>query len=143
MRRRLLWRELSAFWDKVDGAWCVGGDFNAILFENERRSSRRDHSMVDKDFFNWYSDSGLSHLHTVGSFYTWSREGCESKLDRVLVNDVFMDRFPEAKITVLYSFKSNHKALWLSTVIFQRRPRFEHLLDLLLLGYCMEIFLNL
>ena len=43
----------------------------------------------------------------------------------MLVNDVFMDRFPEAKVTVLYSFKSDHKALWLSTMIVQRRPRFE------------------
>ena len=63
-------------------------------------------------------------------FFTWSRKGCESRLDRILANDMFMDRFTEAKTTVLYSFKSDHKALLLTmevshcSVAFERPFRF-------------------
>ena len=130
VKRRSLWRELEEFGNEVEGPWCVGGDFNAILFENERRSTRKEYSLVDKDFSNWYGESGLSHIHTMGSFFTWSREGCESRLDRILANDMFMDRFTEAKTTVLYSFKSDHKALLLTmevshcSVAFERPFRF-------------------
>ena len=68
VERRSLWRELEEFGNEVEGPWCVGGDFNAILFENERRSTRKEYSLVDKDFSNWYGESGLSHIHTMGLF---------------------------------------------------------------------------
>ena len=45
-----------------------------------------------------------------GLFFTWSREGCESRLDHILANNMFMDRFTKAITIVLYNFKSDHKA---------------------------------
>ena len=35
------------------------------------------------------SSSGLSDLHSVGSFFTWTNNTVMSKLDRALVNDLW------------------------------------------------------
>ena len=61
----------------------------------------------------------------MGSFFTWSREDCESKLDRILINEAFMDRYNEAKATLLYSFKSDHKALLMTTEFQQQQNHFD------------------
>ena len=125
VKRRSLWRKLKEIQSTVVGPWCVGGDFNSILFENERRSRKRVVSSVDRDFYSWFEYSGLSHIHTAGPFFTWRREGCESKLDRVLINNEFLDEFPNAVTKVLSNFKSDHNSLLVTIENPVERPKRE------------------
>ena len=44
--RESFWEELGAIKGLWDGPWCVGGDFNEVLFPNERaRGGRLSNSM--------------------------------------------------------------------------------------------------
>lgn len=50
----------------------------------------------------------LAGIHTVGPKFTWSRSGFESKLNRILVNNMFMELYLNAMATLLFNFKSYH-----------------------------------
>ena len=68
--------------------WCVGGDFNAILYPEERsKGGRIDNSM--RRFFDILNDLGLRDLLLQGGPYTW-RGGLngksKSRLDRFVVS---------------------------------------------------------
>ena len=85
--RETLWEELGSIKGLWDGPWCVGGDFNEILFPNERsRGGRLSNSM--RRFFDILNDLDLRDLPLQGGPYTW-RGGLNgssmSRLDRFLV----------------------------------------------------------
>ena len=81
------WEELGSIKGLWDGPWCVGGDFNEILFPNERsRGGRLSNSM--RRFSDILNDLDLRDLPLQGGPYTW-RGGLNgssmSRLDRFLV----------------------------------------------------------
>ena len=118
MKRRLLWNRLVELKDDVRDAWCVGGDFNCVLYDNERRSNAQSSGQADKDFIKWVEEMEMCDVHSVGPRFTWKRSGCESRLDRVMTNNLFSDRFIDAMTTVLFNFKSDH-----APILFQMEKR--------------------
>ena len=85
--RESFWEELGSIKGLWDGPWCVGGDFNEILFPNERsRGGRLSNSM--RRFSDILNDLDLRDLPLQGGPYTW-RGGLNgssmSRLDRFLV----------------------------------------------------------
>ena len=85
--RESFWEELGSVKGLWDGPWCVGGDFNEILFPNERsRGGRLSNSM--RRFSDVRNDLNLGDLPLQGGLYTW-RGGLNgssmSHLDRFLV----------------------------------------------------------
>ena len=85
--RESFWEELGAIKGLWDGPWCVGGDFNKVLFPNERaRDGRLSNSM--RRFSDILYDLDLRDLPLQGGPYTW-RGGLNgssmSRLDRFLV----------------------------------------------------------
>lgn len=91
---------------------CLG-DFNAVRFSHEKLggSSIWDSS---KDFFNTrILDSDLEDLSFKGCQFTSSNKRCEgdfisSKLDRVLVNEKWLEAHPNSFTTFLPSGVSDH-----------------------------------
>lgn len=61
---RDLWRVLDRIKASIYGAWCVGGDFNGVIYEHERRSNSMNHTLVDKDFADWVEEEEMSKIHT-------------------------------------------------------------------------------
>ena len=89
--RESFWEELGSIKGLWDGPWCVGGDFNEILFPNERsRGVRLSNSM--RRFSDILNDLDLKDLPFQGGPYTW-RGGLNgssmSRLDRFLVTAVW------------------------------------------------------
>ncbi|XP_028803142.1 uncharacterized protein LOC114758278 [Neltuma alba] len=95
--------------------WIIGGDFNAILYAHERRSTAQGPSTTDRDFGNWFENMELIDLGCNGPFYTWKRQGCESQIDRVLANNQSMNAFPDATIKHLPWFKFDHRPILYQT----------------------------
>ncbi|MCI96407.1 LINE-1 reverse transcriptase like, partial [Trifolium medium] len=57
------------------GAWCVLGDFNAVLHRDERKGMQQLGSNVPSaewiEFGNFVSDMGLVDLPVLGRRFTW------------------------------------------------------------------------
>ena len=102
--RRELWAELCflSYTAPVRGSpWVVLGDFNQVLSASE-------HSTADpfsssrgmREFFNCIDSASLSDLPFCGNPFTWSnKQGAtvvSKKLDRVLVNDNWLQVFPNS-----------------------------------------------
>ena len=85
--RESFWEELGSIKGLWDCPWCVGGDFNEVLFPNERsRGGRLSNSM--RRFSDILSDLELRDLPLQGGPYTWSgglNGNAMSRLDRFLV----------------------------------------------------------
>ena len=90
------WEELRRTRDGWPGPWCIGGDFNEILYPQERSSGLCPmNTMVEfHDFINYAT---LVDLPLRRGDYTRSRSGGEavrSRLDRFLVSLDWEEYFP-------------------------------------------------
>ena len=87
--RESFWEELGSIKGLWDCPWCVGGDFNEVLFPNERsKGGRLSNSM--RRFSDILNDLDLRDLPLQGGPYTWSgglNDSAMSRLDRFLVTD--------------------------------------------------------
>ncbi|MCH84952.1 LINE-1 reverse transcriptase like, partial [Trifolium medium] len=76
------------------GAWCVIGDFNAVLHRDERRGinfqSPMDVSLESIEFNNFVSNMELLDLPVLGRKFTWFHPNGSSMsmIDRALVGNV-------------------------------------------------------
>lgn len=58
-----------------------------------------------------------------GSPFTWSRGELRQRLDRVLCNSAWQDRFPTSSITHVPLSTSDHSGLWFKIADGSNRPR--------------------
>lgn len=88
--------ELNDIGNLIDAPWCIGGDFNEILFSTDRnRTSARHHR--SNSFHEWISDFSLIDLPLPNLQHTWSNFRAEascSRLDRIFVTKEWMDKLP-------------------------------------------------
>ncbi|XP_019227130.1 PREDICTED: uncharacterized protein LOC109208467 [Nicotiana attenuata] len=79
----------------VRNAWLVAGDFNAILYPNDRKSCNPVSYSEIQEFGYCIQQAGLSELPWKGDYYTWTNKQPEadrvySRLDRVFGNYEWM-----------------------------------------------------
>ncbi|KAH0757746.1 hypothetical protein KY290_021239 [Solanum tuberosum] len=119
VERLELWDELDSIAEHVQCPWIIGGDFNVILDEEEKLGGLDFTINEAIDFASFISRNALSEVHFSGSKYTWwngrIEEACIfKKLDRILVNQEFLDVFPASEVHHLIRQGSNHAPLHLS-----------------------------
>ncbi|XP_041011424.1 uncharacterized protein LOC121255210 [Juglans microcarpa x Juglans regia] len=115
-RRTEAWEFLESLKPDFQRAWCVLGDFNEILFSNEKRGGkpRREAQMVR--FREVLEDC---HLHDLGfkeDMFTWSNKHgdgtyTKERLDRVTTNPIWTSMFQDYGVEVLVARSSDHKPL--------------------------------
>ncbi|KAL8467467.1 hypothetical protein ACS0TY_030923 [Phlomoides rotata] len=93
--------------------WLCAGDYNEILFGYEKSGGnlRLEARMVD--FRDCIENCGLVDLGFRGHPFTWSNkqaggDNIRERLDRVLCNSLWSDRFPEARVSHLTRVLSDH-----------------------------------
>uniref|UniRef100_A0A251UE24 Putative RNA-directed DNA polymerase, eukaryota, Reverse transcriptase zinc-binding domain protein n=1 Tax=Helianthus annuus TaxID=4232 RepID=A0A251UE24_HELAN len=114
--RRALWAELGGMINQDGGVWVLMGDFNEVRSEEERVNSRFDRGSSDA-FNGFISSSGLLEYSMTGGKFTYFSGHSDvkmSKLDRFLVNDLFMSLWPNARSAVLRRSFSDHCPISLS-----------------------------
>ncbi|KAL8130256.1 hypothetical protein V2J09_019411 [Rumex salicifolius] len=99
-------------------AWR-GGDYNCILFLDERQGGAEILSPDSNRFANWINQLQLIDMGGVGSRFTWRRGISENtkihkRLDRVLVNLIGRLRWDEASVKHLPANNSDHNPLYLT-----------------------------
>ncbi|XP_022008089.1 uncharacterized protein LOC110907409 [Helianthus annuus] len=115
MRRRLLWEELKTVKEASSGVWIMAGDFNEVRDEQERMNSRFDNQGA-AIFNNFIAEAGLVEYQMCGYKFTYMADDGSSlsKIDRILVCDGFMNKWPTAKFEALTKHASDHSPLVLS-----------------------------
>ncbi|KAK4384115.1 hypothetical protein Sango_3090400 [Sesamum angolense] len=96
--------------------WLVGGDFNAVLDMSEVSGASGDIRVVMNEFNDCILQIGLLSMPMQGERFTWHNCSLDGRslwkrLDRLLVNDVWMDRWPNLFYTCLTPRTSDHSLL--------------------------------
>ena len=93
--RECLWKETGAIRGIWEEPWCLGGDFNIILSQNERSRQGRITSAMRR-FAQVVDELGLVDLQMQGGSFTWSgglNNQSRARLDRFLVTPCWLDQF--------------------------------------------------
>ncbi|KAH7842567.1 hypothetical protein Vadar_006777 [Vaccinium darrowii] len=111
--RRGLWEDLLGISRSERADWIVGGDFNAILDQEEKIGGHHRQSWEFTDFQNFCQRSSLLDLGYVGYPFTWNnkrhgRDNVRVRLDRFLANSSWRIRFPNAVVKHLAPGGSDH-----------------------------------
>ncbi|KAL2235421.1 UNVERIFIED_CONTAM: hypothetical protein Sindi_1274300 [Sesamum indicum] len=118
--RRELWGSLETIaTQSVDILWLIGGDFNTVRDLSEICGASGDIRMAMEEFNGCVQNAGLLPLPMQGEWYTW--HNCSAnprnlwkRLDRLLINDRWMARFPTSFYTSLTPRTSDHSPLVLN-----------------------------
>ncbi|KAJ0545596.1 putative RNA-directed DNA polymerase [Helianthus annuus] len=115
--RRRMWEELLEAKNMINGHWIMLGDFNEVRFPEERFNSQFDASAA-MCFNSFISRGGFQEYNMGGMRFTFlAGDGSNlSKIDRVLVCNNFMDKWPNASLLALNRKITDHSPLILSTV---------------------------
>ncbi|KAL2237248.1 UNVERIFIED_CONTAM: hypothetical protein Sindi_0916500 [Sesamum indicum] len=117
--RRNLWNTLESLArEHSDEPWLVGGDFNAVRDMNEVCGASGDIRMAMEEFNAGIQEAGLIPMPMQGEWYTWHNCSTNSrslwkKLDRFLINDRWLARFPSSYYHSLLPRTSDHSPLLL------------------------------
>ncbi|KAL0313715.1 UNVERIFIED_CONTAM: hypothetical protein Scaly_2907400 [Sesamum calycinum] len=118
--RRDLWgvlRTLSA--GILEEPWLVLGDFNAVIDDSEVCGRAADTSASMAEFRSCIFDTGLVQLPSTGCPFTWHNcsEGTRSlwkRLDRMLVNEAWLEAWPDSSYICALPSTSDHSPLVLT-----------------------------
>ncbi|KAL0416024.1 UNVERIFIED_CONTAM: hypothetical protein Slati_3434300 [Sesamum latifolium] len=120
--RRQLWESLAHLAESIeDEPWLVMGDFNTVADLSEVCGNCGDIRLAMEEFQDCISQTGLITLPMQGDLYTWHNRSTGDRslwkrLDRMLVNDRWLDRWPETCYDSLHPRTSDHAPLFLPTV---------------------------
>ncbi|KAL0392714.1 UNVERIFIED_CONTAM: hypothetical protein Sradi_2494200 [Sesamum radiatum] len=126
--RKDLYRTLSHIADSIDvEPWLALGDFNAVANISEVCGGSWDIRSVIEDFQGFLIDTSLITLPMQGALFTWhncsdTSRSLWKRLDRMLVNDQWLDRWSSAFYISLTPRTSDH-----SPLIFKRNLLDNHL----------------
>lgn len=114
-----LWdRILCVIQQSSNDCVCILGDFNAIRSISERRGRSLNQNRKDMDLFDGFiRDAQLLDLPLNGRNYTcYKADGtCKSRIDRVLVNNGWLDMWPSVSLKGLQRSVSDHCPLLLDS----------------------------
>ncbi|GMI83892.1 hypothetical protein HRI_002058500 [Hibiscus trionum] len=113
--RRKLWRDLVCFKGCVDGLpWVLVGDFNVTLYPKESSyfSGSQGISGAMKDFSDCLEDLDVLDHPFQGPMFTWcnmrEEQPLARKLDRILVNQLWISKFGDSGVEFLPPGCSDH-----------------------------------
>ncbi|XP_074305712.1 uncharacterized protein LOC141640934 [Silene latifolia] len=127
----LVQMSIVEFWEKQVNCslpWLVLGDINCVRSTKERISSNPPNVVAMDNFNDAIANSGLVELKTIGCFFTWTnKQELEDrkwiKLDRALVNNTWLQLYPDSFADALTPGISDHSPLVISLdQTVQHRP---------------------
>ncbi|KAL0287712.1 UNVERIFIED_CONTAM: hypothetical protein Sradi_7118200 [Sesamum radiatum] len=119
--RREMWQGLIQISRSItDEPWMVMGDFNAVLDDSEVSGNAADTSASMAEFSECITDSELHHYHSRVLNFTWHNcsDGERSlwkRLDRMLVNEAWLAKWPQSKYISTNPRTSDHSPLILQS----------------------------
>ncbi|KAJ8431726.1 hypothetical protein Cgig2_013425 [Carnegiea gigantea] len=87
--RSELWAGMENIANNMDEAWGIIGGFNSILYPNERIGGDEMEDIEIRDFTSCPQKCELHEMRSIGAFYSWINRTIWSRLDRMVVNDLW------------------------------------------------------
>jgi hypothetical protein len=117
-RRRQAWDLLRELRDMSDHPWCIIGDFNDLLSQEDKKGDHSHPNWLCNGFRNAVSDCDLTDIHLEGYPFTWvksrgSTNIIEERLDRAMATSSWLMMFPEVKLRNLNASHSDHSPILL------------------------------
>ncbi|KAK5833744.1 hypothetical protein PVK06_017598 [Gossypium arboreum] len=138
--RSSLWDILHRVRDLVRENWVVGGDFNTILNEAEKKGRRRGMRVHMNDFKVVMDELALVDIKPDSGWFTWvnKRSGSgliKKRIDRFLTSVSVVENFPFIATKVVRQTQSDHDAIFLDLWVhkpkdFSNDPRMCFKFDL-------------
>ncbi|KAH7836436.1 hypothetical protein Vadar_001214 [Vaccinium darrowii] len=118
--RKLQWEELIRYRQQCSADWIVWGDFNDVLWADEKQGGRVRDVWSLKAFRDFVTNLEAVDLGYCGHPFTWSnRHGgdgmVKERLDRVLASPGWWLRYDRVKVQNLHAVGSDHAALFVDT----------------------------
>ncbi|RVW67638.1 Transposon TX1 uncharacterized 149 kDa protein [Vitis vinifera] len=107
------WEELGAIRGLWEDPWCIGGDFNAVRYPEERRNAPRLTADMRR-FSEVIGELGLRDIPLAGGPFTWIgglNSQAASRLDRFLISDQWEDHFSAISQSALPRLVSDHSPI--------------------------------
>jgi hypothetical protein len=113
-RRRAAWDLLRTLRDMSNLPWCIIGDFNDLLSQEDKRGIHSHPNWLCNGFRSAVSDCDLSDILLEGYPFTWiksrgSPHVIEERLDRAMADSSWLGNFPNAQLTNLLASHSENK----------------------------------
>ena len=108
--------ELTARRQLCPGPWIVIGDFNMILYAQDKSNARLDRRMMIR-FKRFVNDNALKEIFLHGRRFTWSSEPevpTLTKIGRPFVSIDWELDHPQCLMQALYTSTSDHCSLYLA-----------------------------
>ncbi|XP_060190448.1 uncharacterized protein LOC132619616 [Lycium barbarum] len=106
-----MWEDLRSICQSQQGPWLIMGDFNTILTATDKQNGSPVQERDVRDVKEMLFDTGLTEMQTIGTDYTWTNNTIYSKIDRVLVNAAWMNRWPNVYAMAMEPYFSGHSPL--------------------------------
>jgi hypothetical protein len=121
-RRRQAWELLRELRDMSDLPWCIVGDFNDLLAQEDKKGTHPHPNWLCNGFRNAVSDCDLTDIQLEGYPYTWIKSRgspavVEERLDRAMANSKWLMTYPGVKLLNLLTSHSDH-----SPILLQNSP---------------------
>lgn len=109
VNRRTLWADLDMIGTTFIGPWLCLGDYNAYLKSSDKSGGPPITNYMVKDFDKCCTQNGLVDLNSTGFFYTWWNKHIWCKLDRALVNQLWLGApFTSSAEFISFGTESDH-----------------------------------
>ncbi|XP_059310773.1 uncharacterized protein LOC132062160 [Lycium ferocissimum] len=114
--RKTLWQSLRDIAQGISTPWMIAGDFNALLYAQDRLLGNPVQYAEIKDFSGCITDLLLNELHWRGNYYTWSnkQQGGDricSRLDRAFGNLEWMMKWGHVMVEYELPNISDHSPM--------------------------------
>ncbi|PKU61258.1 Putative ribonuclease H protein [Dendrobium catenatum] len=127
--RAPLWHQLLYLANSISSPWIVMGDFNCFRDPKDKAGGAPIHFSRMGEFNAWVFNSGTFDLKSTGLRYTWFNGRVDDpihiKLDRMLVNQKWLDSFPLSYYKVVPPTCSDHTPLLLCSGAPSLLSRFQ------------------
>ncbi|KAJ8420785.1 hypothetical protein Cgig2_030493 [Carnegiea gigantea] len=92
-QRKPLWEELHQISLSISGAWCILGDFNSVLFKEDRygHNEVEDHDIPELTHF--MADCEVLEMPSSSEYFYWTNKTIWSRIDRVFINSLWHEVF--------------------------------------------------
>ncbi|XP_030478213.1 uncharacterized protein LOC115695276 [Cannabis sativa] len=112
------WTVLNRVGRMYTGPWLIGGDFNEILRQKEKKGGQQKPRYLINNFRKALDDCYLREVEFEGNLFTWCNGRQDNlifeRLDRACGNSDWFDMFPAAKVFHLERINSDHCPLLLT-----------------------------
>ncbi|KAK8624172.1 hypothetical protein V6N13_065525 [Hibiscus sabdariffa] len=121
--QREFWQQIVSIILPKNIAWCVGGDFDMVCREEERRGCAFSSRGIS-EFCDFVEKAALCDISMQGKRFTWFGSGNKrSKLDRFLVSNDWFQRFDSLVVVNLPRELSDHSPILLVSDVNDSGPK--------------------